>query len=165
MENSQLFICVSLSLNHTKWMTNTFEICSWGSVELFQAGCTRRSLQSFIVPAAHLLKCLQGSAVVTLTYLNLTALSWDRNLKPSMHISCSLMYWKKLNLWSLADRLPWEKSRKSISCPLGSLGWWQLWHEMRHGYVALVSSDWKKQLNFTVFLTENKYLMGSNPVI
>lgn len=79
MENSQpsspvtlpaiLVICVSLSLNHTKWMTNMFEICSLGSVQLFQAGCARRcTLQSFIEPAAYLLKHLQGSTVVALTH-------------------------------------------------------------------------------------------------
>lgn len=88
-----LIICVSLSLNHTKWMTDAFEICSLGSVELFHIGCSRRCvLQSFIVPATHLLKCLQGSAVVTLKCINLTALSWKRNLKPPIYIFNSLMY-------------------------------------------------------------------------
>lgn len=157
-----------LSLYDTRWMTNVFGMCSLGSVELFKAGCSGKCApQSFTVSAGCLLKCLRGSALFILTCVNLTALSWNGNLKPTTYIFYSVLYCIKnnLKLWNASWRAVLRKGSKGIPCPLGSLAWWQLWCEMRHGCMALVSSDRKKQLNFNcTFHTENKYLKGNNPV-
>lgn len=101
-----------LSLYDTRWMTNVFGMCSLGSVELFKAGCSGKCApQSFTVSAGCLLKCLRGSALFILTCVNLTALSWNGNLKPTTYIFYSVLYCIKI-IWScemLADELSWER--------------------------------------------------------
>lgn len=106
-----LIISESLNLYDSSWMTNVFGMCSLGSTELSKAGFSGKCTpQSFSVSAGCLLKCLRGSALFILVCVNLTALSWNGNLKPTTYIFCSLLY-KKI-IWScemLADELAWER--------------------------------------------------------
>lgn len=53
-----------------------------------------------------------------------------------------------------------------IVCPLSSLVWWQLEQGRGSGYIALLSSDQKEQLNFNhTFYTDMKSLMGNSLAI